>query len=62
MNKGQSSPDVWRAVWWMAGALLSFMGLAIGGRELSVELGTFQILFFIVTIRKCKWQFRINST
>ncbi|MCA9973847.1 MAG: DMT family transporter [Anaerolineales bacterium] len=35
-----------RAALWMGGALLSFMGLAIGGRELSAELGTFQILFF----------------
>lgn len=28
------------------GALLSFMAMAIGGRELSTELGTFEILFF----------------
>ncbi len=31
---------------WMGGALVSFMAMAIGGRELSAELGTFQILFF----------------
>jgi drug/metabolite transporter (DMT)-like permease len=30
----------------MAGALLSFMAMAVAGRELSTELGTFQILFF----------------
>ncbi len=30
----------------MAGALASFIALALGGRELSAELGTFQILFF----------------
>lgn len=35
-----------RATLWMAGALLSFMAMAIGGRELSAELNTFQILFF----------------
>lgn len=35
-----------RAALWMVGTLLSFMALAIGGRELSREMGTFQILFF----------------
>ena len=30
----------------MGGALVSFMAMAISGRELSQELGTFQILFF----------------
>ena len=34
------------AVLWMVGALFSFMMMGIGGRELSSELGTFQILFF----------------
>jgi drug/metabolite transporter (DMT)-like permease len=31
---------------WMSGTLLSFMVMAIGGRELSARLSTFQILFF----------------
>lgn len=31
---------------WMLGALASFMAMAIGGRELSAEIGTFEILFF----------------
>lgn len=31
---------------WMIGALFSFLSMAIAGRELSVELNTFQILFF----------------
>jgi drug/metabolite transporter (DMT)-like permease len=35
-----------RAALWMSGALVSFMAMAISGRELSAELGTFQILFF----------------
>src|SRR5512145_712427 len=35
-----------RAMLWMSGALLSFMAMAIAGRELSAELTTFQILFF----------------
>jgi drug/metabolite transporter (DMT)-like permease len=35
-----------RAALWMSGALVSFMAMAIAGRELSVELTTFQILFF----------------
>jgi drug/metabolite transporter (DMT)-like permease len=35
-----------RATLWMAGALLSFIAMAISGRELSAELSTFEILFF----------------
>lgn len=31
---------------WMSGALVSFLLMAIAGRELSAELNTFQILFF----------------
>jgi drug/metabolite transporter (DMT)-like permease len=31
---------------WMLGTLTSFMAMAIGGRELSATLGTFEILFF----------------
>jgi drug/metabolite transporter (DMT)-like permease len=31
---------------WMGGALLSFLAMALGGRELSSGLSTFQILFF----------------
>ena len=34
-----------RASFWMMGALTSFMAMAVSGRELSTELGTFQILF-----------------
>lgn len=34
------------ATLWMAGALFSFVGMAIGGREASYELGTVGILFF----------------
>jgi drug/metabolite transporter (DMT)-like permease len=35
-----------RAALWMSGALLSFLAMALGGRELSAGLSTFQILFF----------------
>jgi drug/metabolite transporter (DMT)-like permease len=35
-----------RAALWMSGALVSFMAMAVSGRELSAELNTFQILFF----------------
>jgi hypothetical protein len=35
-----------RAAPWMFGALVSFMAMAVAGRQLSVELTTFQILFF----------------
>jgi len=31
---------------WMSGTLVSFIAMAIGGRELSDQLSTFQILFF----------------
>ena len=34
------------ATLWMAGTLFSFMAMAVGGRELSAQLSTFQILFF----------------
>jgi drug/metabolite transporter (DMT)-like permease len=37
---------VLRSTLWMMGALVSFMAMAVSGRELSSELGTFQILFF----------------
>ena len=37
---------VLRSTLWMMGALCSFMAMAVSGRELSSELGTFQILFF----------------
>ena len=30
----------------MSGTLVSFMGMAIGGRQLAGQLTTFQILFF----------------
>ena len=39
-------PPVIRAALWMSGTLLSFMAMAVAGRELSTELTTFQILFF----------------
>jgi drug/metabolite transporter (DMT)-like permease len=39
-------PPAIRAALWMFGALVSFMAMAIAGRQLSVELTTFQILFF----------------
>lgn len=45
--KGAAAPHpIIGAALWMTGTLVSFMAMAIGGRELSAELGTFQILFF----------------
>ena len=35
-----------RATLWMTGTLASFMAMAVGGRELSAGMGTFEILFF----------------
>ena len=34
------------AALWMSGTLVSFMAMAVGGRELAGQLSTFQILFF----------------
>jgi drug/metabolite transporter (DMT)-like permease len=45
MSTQRFSPTV-RAAFWMSGALVSFMAMAIAGRQLSTELTTFQILFF----------------
>lgn len=42
----QRFAPVTRAAFWMGGALVSFMSMAIGGRQLSAEIGTFQILTF----------------
>ncbi len=44
-RKGQPH-SILIATAWMMGTLLSFMAMAIGGRELSADLSTFQILFF----------------
>ncbi|WP_218048898.1 EamA family transporter [Curvivirga aplysinae] len=38
--------NVYLAALWTAGALISFMIMAVGGREAAAELNTFQILFF----------------
>lgn len=46
MSGGASPNAVVTAALWMGGALLSFMAMAVGGRELADELSTFQILFF----------------
>lgn len=35
-----------KASFWMCGALISFMMLAVGGRELSAHFNTFEILFY----------------
>ncbi len=35
-----------KAVAWMSGALISFMAMAVAGREISQELDTFQLMFF----------------
>ncbi len=45
MSVGGSAPAI-RAALWMVGTLVSFMAMALGGREASAELSTFQILFF----------------
>lgn len=41
------------AALWMTGTLFSFLGMAVGGRELSQDLGTFQILFFRSLVGLC---------
>jgi drug/metabolite transporter (DMT)-like permease len=46
MVTAKTKPPVLIAAFWMVGALVSFMAMAISGRELSSELSTFEILFF----------------
>lgn len=46
MNTKRTQHAVITATFWMAGTLFSFMLMAIGGRQLSVQLSTFQILFY----------------
>jgi drug/metabolite transporter (DMT)-like permease len=46
MNHRHAASSVVTAALWMLGALLSFMAMAVAGRELSTQLNTFQILFF----------------
>lgn len=41
-----AAPPLLQAAAWMVGALFSFMAIAIGGRELSQQLDTFEILFY----------------
>src|SRR3989338_3897466 len=45
MNKTPIRHPVVTAALWMLGALLSFSAMAVSGRELSKELGTFEIVF-----------------
>ncbi len=51
LNRNTLSPKIDQnhallAALWMTGTLASFMAMAIGGRQLSEDLSTFQILFF----------------
>lgn len=46
MHGFKSNSPVLKAALWTAGALASFIAMAISGRELASELSTFQILFF----------------
>lgn len=38
--------DTWRAVFWMAGAVVSFISMAVAGRAVSLELDTFEIMMW----------------
>ncbi len=54
-------PPVTLAAIWMGGALVSFMAMAVAGRELAGQLSTFQILFFrslvgVVVIGTLAWR------
>ena len=46
MKPDTDKDSIINAALWMTGTLVSFIGMAVGGRELSSELHTFQILFF----------------
>jgi len=60
----ETLPPTIRAAAWMCGALVSFIAMAIAGRELSAELTTFEILFFrslvglvavVIVLRRSGW-------
>lgn len=72
MNPQETSSHhpIIRAAFWMSGALLSFIGMAIAARELSAAVGTFEILFFrsviglaviAVLLRRAGWR-QVRST
>lgn len=44
MTQSQTHPI--RAMVWMAGAILSFSAMAVGGRSVSSDLDTFEIMFY----------------
>ena len=47
MRPAQTDPaDVLRAAAWMLGAVLSFSAMAVGGRSVSFELDTFEIMMY----------------
>lgn len=46
MRSGSARYPALMAMFWMAGTLVSFAAMAVGAREASRELHTFQILFF----------------
>lgn len=59
------SPIVTAAAW-MSGTLISFMAMAVAGRELAGELNTFQILFFrslvgVVVIGLIAWRAGVEA-
>ena len=51
-----------KAALWMMGTLLSFMAMAVGGRLLSQELNTFQILFFRSLVGFCFLAFLLQRS
>ena len=51
-----------KALFWMMGALASFALMAIAGRELSAEVGAFQIVFFRSAIATAVLQPRARAT
>ena len=46
MQPAPTANDLAKGVMWMIASLASFIGMAVASRELSVNLSTFQILFF----------------
>jgi len=41
-----TTPPVWRAAAWMSGAIFSFTAMAVAGREVSIELDTFELMLY----------------
>lgn len=43
---GTTAAELRRAALWMLGAIVSFSAMAVAGRSVSIELDTFELMFY----------------